>query len=96
MTTKNKSHTPEFKMKVAIESLKGGLTLAELATKYGIHPRMITKWRQQLLEDGVSVFGSKHALRKTKNDIEKEDLEKKVGQLTMEIEYLKKKLGRSL
>lgn len=96
MTLKTRTHTSEFKMRVAIEALKGELTLAELSSKFEVHPRMVTRWRAQLLEEGISVFDSKHALRKTKADIEKEELERKIGQLTMEIEYLKKKLGKSV
>ena len=94
MKDKNRTHTPEFKMDVAIEALKGELKLAEIATKHGVHPRQVTTWRNQLVKEGVEVFTSKHANRKTKQDIEKDDLQKKVGQLTMEIEYLKKKLEK--
>lgn len=94
MKKKNKLHTPEFKMDVAIEALKGKLTLAEISTKYDVHPRQVTLWREQLVKDGVEVFTSKHANRKTKDDVERDDLQRKVGQLTMEIEYLKKKLEK--
>ena len=94
MRKKNKIHTPEAKMDIAVEALKAELKLAEIATKHGIHPRQVTTWRDQLLHEGVEVFTSKHANRKTKQDVERDDLEKKVGQLTMEIEYLKKKLEK--
>ena len=52
---------------------------------------MYPKWKM-VIQEGTEIFESKHAQRKAKLDHEKEGLEKKVGQLTMEIEYLKKKL----
>lgn len=94
MKMKNKVHTPEAKMGIAIEAIKGELTLAEISTKHGIHPRQVTKWRDQLLKEGVELFSSKHSNRKNKEDLERDGLEKKVGQLTMEIDYLKKKLEK--
>ena len=94
MTKKPKTYTAKFKMDIAIEALKGDLTLAQLSTKYGLHIRQITRWRDQLLVEGSEIFRSKHEKRrKTPEDQEKENLEKKIGQMTMEIDWLKKKLG---
>jgi len=94
MTKKSKTRTAEFKAKVAIEVLKGELPLAKIATKYEVHPRQITTWRDQLVKESCIVFNSKHALRKTKTDVDKDDLQRKVGELTMEVDYLKKKLEK--
>lgn len=93
MTKKSKVRTPEFKMDIAVEALKGENTIVEISQKHGVHPRQVRTWRDQLLDEGAAIFSSKHALRKTKKDLEKDDLQKKVGELTMHIEYLKKKLG---
>ena len=94
MTKRNRVHTPEFKMDIVIQALKGELTIVELSQKYKVHPRQITLWREQLLKEGAAVFDSKHALRKTKDDVGKDDLQRKIGELTMDIEYLKKKLKK--
>ena len=80
-------------MEVALEALKGRYTISEIASKYGIHPKQVTDWRDQLLLEGQSVFIPKTSMRKTKTDLEKDDLLKKIGELSMENEYLKKKLN---
>jgi transposase-like protein len=52
-----RNHSPAFKAKVALEALKGELTLAELAQKHDVHANQITQWKSQLLERAASVFG---------------------------------------
>ncbi len=83
----------ELKLKVALEALKGELTISQIASKYNIHPKQVTDWRDQLLNEGELVFTPKTSLRKTKTDHEKDDLIHKIGELTVEVDYLKKKLG---
>lgn len=92
MTKKLQRRTPEFKIKVALEALKGELSVAQIATKYEIHPKQVTDWRDQLLTEGQSIFIPKTSLRRTKTDIEKDELLMKIGQQSLEIEYLKKKV----
>lgn len=50
MKTTRKRYTGEFKAKVALEAIRGDLTLAELAAKHGIHPTMIATWKRQAIE----------------------------------------------
>ncbi len=63
--SKRKQDSPEFKAKVALEALKGEQTVAELASRFGIHPTMIHTWKRAFLEDafGVFEFGGKKARR---------------------------------
>ncbi len=63
MMSKRKQHSPEFKAKVALEVLKGEQTVAELASRFGIHPTMIHIWKRALLEGASGVFerGSRKA-----------------------------------
>lgn len=82
----------QLKLKVALEALKGELTISQIASKYDIHPKQVTDWRDQLLQEGELVFTPKTSLRKTKTDHEKDDLIRKIGELTVEVDYLKKKL----
>lgn len=92
MEKKLKKRDPELKLKVALEVLKGELSISQIASKYDLHPKQVTDWRDQLLSEGELVFIPKTSLRKTKTDHEKEDLIKKIGELTLEVDYLKKKL----
>lgn len=93
MDRKIKKRDAALKFKVALETLKGELSLSQIASKYDIHPKQVTDWRDQLLNEGELVFTPKTSLRKTKTDHEKDDLIKKIGELTVEVDYLKKKLG---
>ena len=86
-----RQHTAEFKAKVAIEALKGELSSAELASKFEIHPTQIVKWKKQLLDSGAEIFGSARERRTKDDEAEKDRLLKKVGQLQMEVDWLKKK-----
>ncbi len=54
--SKRKNHSPEFKAKVALEALKGEQTVAELASRFGVHLTMIHSWKRALLEGASGVF----------------------------------------
>jgi transposase len=92
MERRLKKRDGQLKLKVALEALKGELSISQIASKYDIHPKQVTDWRDQLLEEGELVFTPKTSLRKTKTDHEKDDLIRKIGELTVEVDYLKKKL----
>jgi transposase-like protein len=93
MDHRHQTRSPNFKAKVAIEALKSEETLIEIATKYNVHPKQVAKWRDQLLEQSDELFIHKSSLKSSK-DPEVDGLLKKIGQLTLEIDFLKKKLGR--
>jgi transposase len=93
MEKKLQKRDAELKFKVALEALKGELSISQIASKFGIHPKQVTDWRDQLLNEGELVFTPKTSLRKTKTDLEKEDLIMKIGELTIANDFLKKKLN---
>jgi transposase-like protein len=93
MNIKYKKRDAEFKHMIAVEAIKGELSVNTIASKYGIHPKQVTDWRDQLLNEGRLLFVPKTSMRKTKTDHETDDLIKKIGQLTVENDFLKKKLG---
>lgn len=88
---KHNQYTPEFKMKVALEAIQEKEGISDLAGKYQIHHKQVIEWKKRLLNNADLIFE-----RKSKDeDLAKkreEDLLKKVGQLSMEIDWLKKKL----
>jgi len=86
-----RNHAAAFKAKVALEALKGEQTLVELAQRYQVHPNQITDWKRQLLEHAADVF-SKH--RQPDEGPNVKDLHAKIGQLSMENDFLAGALGR--
>ena len=88
---KGKRHSAQFKFKVALEAAKGTKTLAELASQYGLHPSQISEWKQQLLQDGPSVFSTHTARQQREQEALQTELYEQIGRLKMELEWLKKK-----
>ena len=92
--TKRHRYTADFKAKVAIEAIKGELTIAQLVAKHGLHQTLINGWKKQALEGLSTVFATKvEGAEKTREaDIEK--LHAKIGQLVVERDFLAKAFGR--
>jgi len=86
-------HTAEFKAKVARDAIEGRFTLTELAGKYEVHPNMISRWKQEALEGLTEIFSSKREKKEKDAEEEKEELYKQIGQLKVEVDWLKKKSG---
>jgi len=90
---KRRNHSPAFKAKVALAAISGDRTLAELAEQYDVHPNQIQDWKRRLLDSAEDVFGG-NAVETQHIEGEIEKLHAKVGQLTMEKDFLSKFLGR--
>ena len=91
MRRKRRNHSPAFKAKIALEALKGEKTLAQLSSEYDVHANQIKSWRNQLKENMVSLFESGVDQRKD-HESEVKALQAKIGQLTMENDFLGKVL----
>lgn len=95
MSNKRRNHSPEFKAKVALAAAKGDKTTAELVSQYGIHSSLISKWKQELIDNAGELFKSKSDKKKDVTDTEDiEKLQAKIGQLVMENDFLAKVLDR--
>lgn len=92
--TKRKRYSAEFKAKVALEAIKGEQTLAELATKYSLHPNMIATWKRQAVENMAETFSSKSERSQAADEAQIKELHAKIGQLTVERDFLAKAFGR--
>lgn len=88
-----RKHPSAFKAKVAREALREQKTIAELSSGYGVHPTQITKWKQQAL-DGLETIFSERVVRKEEDTVKLiQSLYEQIGQLTVETDWLKKKIG---
>lgn len=93
MGTVRRRHSSEFKAKVALEAVKGQKTLNELATEFGVHPVQIAQWKRQLLEASPAAFeGGGTSSRKERGQEQLiEQLYQQIGQLKVEVDWLRKK-----
>src|SRR4030067_1561838 len=86
-----KGHDAAFKARVALEALKEEKTLAQLSSEFGVHANQIRQWRHKLLEEVANLFSD----RRKKNDQDNEELVaelyRQIGQLKVEVDWLKKK-----
>jgi transposase len=94
MTGKRKHYTAEFKAKVALEALRGELTIAQLVSKHGVHQTLINAWKRQAVEGMAAVFSGKAEAAETAREDEVEKLHAKIGQLVVERDFLRKASGR--
>lgn len=87
-----KKYSPEFKARVALEALTGDDTLSTLASKYGVHPNLISNWKKQLKSGMKDIFrdGQKNGHQHS-DDLESK-LYEEIGRLKFELDWLKKKL----
>ena len=89
-----KRYTAEFKAKVALEAIKGELTLADLSAKHGIHQTMIAGWKRQAIEGMALSFSGKPEAAGSCSSVEVDRLHAKIGQLVVERDFLAKGLSR--
>ena len=87
---KRDTYISDFKLKVASEAMSGDKTLSQLASEYRVPPSQITKWKEQLKGSASAVFGSPSRRQRPEN-VTEADLMEKVGRLTVEVDWLKKK-----
>ena len=85
--------TKQFKAKVALEAIKGQRTINELAQEFSVHPNQIGLWKKQALSSLPEVFGSGKDREAEQMEKERDRLYRKVGQLQVQVDFLKKNIG---
>jgi transposase len=93
MKNKRRNHSAAFKAKVALEAVKEEKTIAELASQYEVHPSQIAKWKKQLLESLPDIFSSRGQNQQQDIEALTAQLYQQIGQLKVELDWLKKKSG---
>ena len=88
-----KTHSAQFKTKVAIEAIKEHKTINELTAEYGIHASQLSSWKKQALEIIPQAFAGKKDKQEADLQVLIERLYQQIGQLTVECEFLKKSLS---
>jgi len=91
MKNTRKKHSSAFKTRVVLDALKERQTISELAQKYELHPVHISNWKKSFLHQAESVFSAPKD-NASKYEKQKEELYKQIGQMKVEIDWLKKKV----
>lgn len=92
-TKKNyRKHTPAFKARVVLEALKERETMSELAQRFELHPTQISAWKKEFLAGAAQVFSEGPQVDSKAHEAEKARLHQQIGELTVTVNWLKKKL----
>jgi transposase len=94
MVGKRRRYSAEFKAKVALDALKGELTVARLVAKHGVHQTLINAWKRQAMEGLAGVFPGRAETSAGDREAELERLHAKIGDLVVERDFLRKASGR--
>ena len=94
MKTQRNRYSADFKAKLALEVIKGNRTLNEIASEAAVHPNLLMQWKRQLLESMPTIFADKRVKDNKEQEALTDQLYQQIGQLKVELDWLKKKSGR--
>lgn len=96
MARRYRSHTADFKLKVAIEATKNEKTINQIASEYEISPTLVMEWKKHLLSEGIEIFNNKRAAKTVESHEEVSYLHQQIGKLAVQLDWLKKKYESSI
>lgn len=98
MSVKRKQYSKQLKFKIVVKLIKGEETLQQLCSQYEVHASVLQRWKRQFMENGADVFEEPGKGKKEQDAAPEKmgPLERKIGQLTMELDFAKKALERSI
>ena len=88
-----KQHSSGFKAQVALEAIKNQKTIAEISSDNGVHPSQVSKWKKQVLDSLPGIFSGNNGNGKDESEKLQAELYQQIGQLKVELDWLKKKVG---
>jgi transposase len=93
MKKNRRKFSAEFKARVALDAARGVKTINEIAAENELHPVQVSQWKSELLKGASTVFEGGTSARKAEEEAEKQKsrLERKIGQLAVEVDWLRKK-----
>ena len=84
----------DFKAKVALDALRGDKTIQEISSRYKVHPNQVSNWKRQVLDGLGTIFSTSSDKARADREQEVHELHAKIGQLTVERDFLAKGLKR--
>lgn len=93
MSSPRKQHSGAFKAQVAVAALRGDRTMSELSSEYGVHPAVINRWKKQVLDSLPTLLSGKSDAKGKDYEELQARLYQEIGQLKVELDWLKKKSG---
>ena len=92
--SKRRRFTADFKARVALDALRGDKTIQEIASRYKVHPNQVSTWKRQAMDGLDAIFSNGADKTRVDHEVQIHDLQAKIGQLTVERDFLARGLKR--